>query len=472
MDARGLVGLIKSPSATTRFYAQQEILNRPVDPATVKPLLTTIIREKSLPLESRAAALFTLSQIESDPAEILAFAADESLCEFALRAATDRLPRLKNTSLPLAPFTQILQIGTPRQRAAAAIALGRLGNPDAAATLLEIPFIKPSGSQLSHATPNPSILLPHLAAQALNRLQAADACLAAIGTSSEDLALWALSNMHSEQVVDGLLAMLKETTSPQARKKILTTLARLYHEETPFDGTTWWTTRPDTRGPHYKPVTWSCSARIAAALEAESSHPGQSEFLARLNDSHRLDLVKLGTRQTAATTEKPPTVDLAKIASLQGAVATTPIEDIILSLDKLKPNNERGKQLFTQQGCVACHSLEADGPALGPFMGQVGSIMTPDQIATAILRPSDSISQGFQSIMLTMKDGTVRTGFASETTAEKIFLRDPSGAVTTIATADVKEEKHLNTSMMPEGLANSLSLDDSAALVHFLASKK
>jgi putative heme-binding domain-containing protein len=75
-------------------------------------------------------------------------------------------------------------------------------------------------------------------------------------------------------------------------------------------------------------------------------------------------------------------------------------------------------------------------------------------------------------VSLTLKDGSVRTGFASETTAEKIVLRDMTGAVSTVLTADVKEEKHLPASMMPEGLANALSLDDFAALVHFLAQKK
>jgi hypothetical protein len=41
-----------------------------------------------------------------------------------------------------------------------------------------------------------------------------------------------------------------------------------------------------------------------------------------------------------------------------------------------------------------------------------------------------------------------------------------------VLTADVKDDKHLPTSMMPEGLANALSLDEFAALVHFLASRK
>ena len=628
-----LVTLLASASATTRFYAQQEILARPAESAAAKTAVLALTKSSTQSLAVRVAALLTYAQLESSAAAILALAVDEPLREFALRAATDRLPRLKNSPLPLAPFTNTLRTGTPRQRAAAAIALGRLGNPAAATALLAEPFTKPedggdgdftqkdtlkgaresrvtlstkpgnelrlhlvsttdaakparlaisdatftladrtrvalstltplagratveaappaaaapapdaaaadksgkknkrppsgpaviiegtpyvtylvppgavqfdarartpasSGPEVSveffvssgpplknptasfaprHATPNSAIVVPHLAAHALMRLGAVDASLAAIGTKNEDLALWALSSLHEPAAVDGLLAKLTPDMAPALRAKLLTTLARLYQQEKPFDGTTWWSTRPDTRGPYYTPVTWSASPRIAAALAAETARatPAQLDFLARLNDSHRLGLAKLGTRLVAAPTEKAPTIDLAKIASQKGAVATTALEDIILAVDKLKPNHARGEALFTQQGCVACHALQPGGAVLGPFMGQIGSIMNPAQIATAILRPSDTISQGFQTVLLTLKDGSTRMGFATETTSEKIVLRDMAGTVSTVLTADVKEDKHLPMSMMPEGLANALSLDEFAALVHFLAAKK
>lgn len=625
-----LVALLASPSATTRFYAQRELLARPAAPAS-KPAIAALVRDAALPPAARVAALYTLAQIETDPNVILAFAVDDALREFALRASTDRLPRLASARLPLEPFVNTLATGTPRQRAAAAIALGRLGDPKAATALLSVPFTKPDTSdeggvsqkdtlkgqrdsrptldtrpgdelrfhltatdsatapaQVSlseamftlvdgkslalstltpvsgratlvpapavtataaedsaksakkgkrggptgptlllqgpplvtylvpanavsfnarartpagspdasvdffvstgragssvptsptprHATPNSGIVVPHLAAHALTRLSAVDACLAAIGTPREDLAFWALSSLHTDAVADGLLAKLTPDLAPALRIKLLTTLARLYQQETPFDGTTWWTTRPDTRGPYYRPITWSASPRIAAALEAESvrATPAQKDFLARLNDSHRLGLAKLGTRAPApVTVASAPAIDLSKISKQAGAVATTPIEDLILAVDKLKPNPARGEALFTQQGCVACHALQVGGPSLGPFMGQIGSIMNPGQIAMAILRPSDTISQGFQTVSLTMKDGSARVGFATETTAEKIVLRDMAGAVSTVLTADVKDEKHLPTSMMPEGLAHALSLEDFAALVHFLAAKK
>ncbi len=194
--------------------------------------------------------------------------------------------------------------------------------------------------------------------------------------------------------------------------------------------------------------------------------------MAHLNDSHRLDLEKLGTRIVEEELEALPTVDLAKIASQKGAVASTPIEDIVLAMDTLKSNHALGEKLFTQQGCIACHALETGGPVLGPYMGQIGSIMNRDQLVTAILRPNDTISQGFQSVVLTMKDGSVKTGFVSESTADKMVLRDPTGGVSTVATKDVANETHIPVSMMPEGLANALSLDELTALVHFLASKK
>ena len=52
------------------------------------------------------------------------------------------------------------------------------------------------------------------------------------------------------------------------RRGILKALCRLYFREADWDGS-WWTTRPDTTGPYYKPVTWDQSDRIGQALRDE-----------------------------------------------------------------------------------------------------------------------------------------------------------------------------------------------------------
>ena len=325
-----------------------------------------------------------------------------------------------------------------------------------------------------HSTPNSDIVLPHVAVKSLVSLDAVDASLAAVGTSGQDLALWALSYMHSPEAVDGLLAALNRTDNEAQQEDLLRTLARLYQKEAPYDGSWWWTTRPDTRGPYYKPETWESSEKIAVAmkqLHSESGEDGQ-RLLARLNDRMRMKIDELGTLVVESEVEEMPTVDLAKISSKQGAVGTTPIEDVILSLDKLKGDVAKGEQLFAQQGCVACHALEVGGLALGPFMGQIGSIMNKEQIAVAILRPNDTISQGFQTAQVKMKDGTVHVGFVTESNSDTMTLRDMAGQVTKLNASDIEHEEHLPTSMMPPGLANALSLEDFASMVEYLASKK
>ncbi|MDF1824297.1 MAG: c-type cytochrome [Verrucomicrobiales bacterium] len=618
-DLEALVALLRAPSDKTRLYAQQELLSRD-DSASALSALQTLSGDESVPLESRVAALYTFAQIENDPAVILA-AGEGDLREFALRAATDRLSRLEGADLSLEPFVKALHEGSPREKAAAAIALGRLENKEASEALLAVQYQKPArqtkavatqlntvkggrrivsklvvepgeklylnlaetnlveeasqlalidgrfaladGSSLSlsslkpvsgdvfvnqnpdgsalskkatksadsvvtmnapativyevpdnavnfeteamkadscpregsidfyvstvspdaevdgvtatprHSTPNSEVIVPHLSARALIRIGDVESALNAVGTSSEDLALWALSYLHSDAAVEGLLEKLDDAQG-EAREKILTTLARLYQEEAPYDGSWWWTTRPDTRGPYYKPVAWDASAKIAAALnrELEGGDEAKAEFLASLNDRMRMGIEELGTLIEEESLEAAPTVDLAKIRSKKGAVGSTPIEDVILSLDKIKGDGARGEALFTQQGCVACHALTNGGVALGPYMGQIGSIMNREQIATAILRPNDTISQGFQTAQVKMKDGSVHLGFVTESDVDKMTLRDMAGQVTTLKTADVEHEEHLPTSMMPPGLANALSLEEFADLVTFLASKK
>lgn len=324
-----------------------------------------------------------------------------------------------------------------------------------------------------NATPDSARVLPHLAAHALVRLEAEDALLAALGTESSDLAHWAIRYSHSDKLVEGVLKHLKSTEYPSERKKTLTTLARLYQQEAPYDGSWWWTTRPDTRGPFYKPVAWSASPSIKAALESEwdrSDSQGKA-LLTSLNDSHRMSIEKLGTFLIEEE-EREVDVDLSAIASKKGAIATTPIEDVLLSLDTIDGDVALGKSLFAQQGCIACHTLDSSQVAIGPFMGQIGSIMQRDQIAEAILRPNATISQGFQTVVVSTNDGSAHVGFVTNRNSDEITMRDMTGKITKIAVSKVKSEDHLPTSMMPPGLANSLSLKEFASLVAFLTGQK
>ena len=105
-------------------------------------------------------------------------------------------------------------------------------------------------------------------------------------------------------------------------------------------------------------------------------------------------------------------------------------------------------------------------------MGQIGSIMNRDQIVESILKPNASISQGFASVQITTNDGKFYMGFVTAESAQELTIRDITGTATKLEKKNIKERKELENSMMPTGLANSLSYEELASLVNFLSQQK
>jgi putative heme-binding domain-containing protein len=478
LNLKTLAEVLNSPSAVARLTASQEFLRRPAANIVVSTVLNVAL-DKNAPLESRVAALFTYAQAAGtgSTAELLKFVQEDALREFALRALTDRKTQLQN--VPIQPFLSALNDPSLRVRAAAIVGLNRLGRAAAIPALMQtkVPssFIAPTKAVAEgpHATPNSPIILPHLAVRALVNLNAVDACVAQIGKENSTIALWALRYMHDIKAVSGLINAYKQNSDKKLKADILTTLSRLYKQEAPYDASWWWGTRPDTHGPYYKAITWAGSPTIKTFLKAEFAKADAKgkQFITDLNERHMMAIPEFGIEEKAIAGNESK-IDLEKIKNQTGQVGKASIEDIILAIGKIPGDPVAGKALFTRQGCIACHALSKTEKQKGPFMGQIGSIMTRQQIAESILKPNASISQGFASVMITAKGDKTYMGFVTEQTADRVVLRNIAGEVFTINTADILTRKEIETSMMPAGLANSLSYQELASLVTFLSQQK
>ena len=203
----------------------------------------------------RVAAIFTLEQLlgRDSIGTLVKLAADPTVREFALRALADR--REDAASIPAEPFLKALADPNPRVRLQAVVALGRLGKVEAAPALVA-------------RTADDDPLVAHVAVKALVALNAAPACLAALGPATPKLApgaARALQAMHNSQAVDGLIKKLVDSPDAATRRLAFKALCRLDHREADYTGD-WWTTRPDTSGPYYKPVAWEQTRRIERAL--------------------------------------------------------------------------------------------------------------------------------------------------------------------------------------------------------------
>ncbi len=472
-----LVDLLKAKNAKSRLSAQYELLQR-LESESVSKVLA-LAKEKDQPLEIRATAVFTYAQIAGVKGidDLTVLAGDSSVERFVLRALADTKEMAKKA--PLQPFLKGLRSTSEEVQAAAIIGLGRLGNLAAAKELLKLKvpssFVAPKiNTEGPHATPNSEIILPHLAIKALVALNAVDDCIGALGTANEDMALWAMRYMHSPKVVKALIEASDRSDNESFKKKVINTLARIYHKEAPYDTSWWWSTRPDTHGPYYKTMEWEQSPVIRSFLLDQFNAKGKKDkqFFTELNSKYRLRIDAFGEIKVEEPKEDMPVVDFDKIKNKKGQIGESSIEDVMLALGKIEGDASKGEALFISQGCVACHSITKDQVMKGPFMGQVGSIMNREQIAESILKPNASISQGFSTVQISTKGGDNYVGFVTRESAEDLTIRNIVGTAKELKKSNIAERKELETSMMPAGLANALSFEEMASLVTYLSQQK
>lgn len=463
LSMEALVKGLTVDSGKMRLAVQQEILGR--NDKSGAAAILSMAKDQKNSLAGRVAALFTYKQLLGAEANnaLLALSKIAALGEFALRALADRLSEISN--VPQEPFYKALGSSNPRAQAAAIIALGRLSNQDATKHLLALTEGPDADVMLDptkegpHATPNPSVVLPHLAVQALVRLKAVDACLDAVDSSKINGALWALHLMHEPAVVDGLIEKFHAATNETKKKRILATLGRLYTKEAPYDGSCWWNTQPDTRGPYYVPMKWAASSKIEKVFRDSwaSANSKDKEFLTYVANRNRMSLAGIGKVEELVE-EKTDTI------------GTISIENVMLALDDIKGDPTNGKEILRGQACIACHSIEENDPKRGPDLNQVGRALDREAIAESILKPDAVISDNWVDV--TTQDGTTLQGTLVEKSAEKVIVRNIAGETTSLVAADVKSIKKSASTLMGPHLLDSLTMEEFADVISYLHSLK
>ncbi len=326
--------------------------------------------------------------------------------------------------------------------------------------------------------------LPHLASQALIKLNAAAVCLKALESDAalHPAALRVLRQLHTPAVVTGLTAQLAKATELALQKGLVTALIRLVNDEGAWDGSSWGT-RPDTSGPYYKRVPWSETMRISATLTdyfTKADDAMKAHFATQLDRHHVVikglavvssgadpqwakDQAALGKAMMQLVNMKP-----GDIGQLEQSVA---IEQALGSLDKA--NARHGRKLFQDQGCIACHVVGKNDEPKGPNLYDIALRYKPEEIMLSILSPSATVSQGFPTHTITTKDGTMYSGFALKEAGDEIIIRNMGAMTQSIPTAAItKHDKNEHVSSMTPGLVNNLSPQGLADIVKFFQSLK
>lgn len=144
-----------------------------------------------------------------------------------------------------------------------------------------------------------------------------------------------------------------------------------------------------------------------------------------------------------------------------------PISELIA----LKGDPRNGIAVY-QRACATCHMINEEGMDFGPKLSEIGSKLPKEGQYLAILHPDAGVSFGYEGWEVKFKDGTSMMGIVASKTETDLQLKMPGGTVMNYKMADVKSLKQTEGSMMPAGLAETMSQQELVDLVEYLMTLK
>ena len=213
----------------------------------------------------------------------------------------------------------------------------------------------------------------------------------------------------------------------------------------------------------------------AVKILGAASDPDSAELLKSLVDEyHSSNLapeLRLDVREAAIAASKANAELAARIEtsskSATSSDAFAPWRDALAGGDAAA-----GQALFRNRAdlsCLRCHQPAAAKDRVGPALDDVGARLSPEQILRSVVHPNFELARGFETVALALNDGSVVAGLLLEEFPARIVLRTGDGKTLTVDKT-VVEERAQGVSLMPEGLAERMTLRELRDLTAYLQS--
>ncbi len=137
----------------------------------------------------------------------------------------------------------------------------------------------------------------------------------------------------------------------------------------------------------------------------------------------------------------------------------------------MKGDAARGKTLFMAV-CAACHAAQGAGIDFGPELSKIGAKWNRQAMVEQILFPSKILEPQWQLATVTLTSKEAKVGFIAARNDDELTLKMAGGVTEKIPAKKVASATTQRVSLMPEGLLQSLTAQEAADLLEFLASLK
>jgi putative heme-binding domain-containing protein len=135
---------------------------------------------------------------------------------------------------------------------------------------------------------------------------------------------------------------------------------------------------------------------------------------------------------------------------------------------------ERGRKLYAEVACAACHRFDQDGGSVGPDLSAVAGRFSAKDLLESLVEPNKVISDQYGAIIITKQNRQVVVGRVGNLQGDNLQVIEnmfEPGRFTGVRRQDIATIEPSPVSMMPSGLLNSLQPDEIQDLVAYLLSR-
>ncbi len=357
---------------------------------------------------------------------------------------------------------QVVKLTDPQARILGCVALSRCGKPEDRATVVKA-LSEIDWSKLT-------------AAQQVDLLRAYELCFLRLGKPSDEQRAAVLKQLDAQypganaRVNRELAVVLVYLEAPQviARTIALQTTAPTQEDQIHYafclrEQTNGWTDELRQKYLAWFPQIMNAKGGMSFGGFLENIRKVQVEKLSDEQRNKYADLIN------AKATEAPVST------VVRAHVRKWTVDEALAAVEKStrQPDLAKGQDLFANVQCFKCHRLAGQGGILGPDLTGAGGRFSTKDLMVALIEPSLVVSDQYAATQFVTTSGQVIVGKIVNLNGNNIQVMtnmlDPSSQ-TGLKRDDIEEMSTAKTSMMPEGLLDTMTADDLVDLIGYLKS--
>ncbi|MFV1975574.1 MAG: c-type cytochrome [Candidatus Scalindua sp.] len=171
--------------------------------------------------------------------------------------------------------------------------------------------------------------------------------------------------------------------------------------------------------------------------------------------------------------------DIEAVSKFKEKIPEVSGEAVVQWVPPIDVDIKEGELVFFDESrgvtCSKCHVLNGKGSKVGPDLTGIGAVQTPQYLIESVLKPSEIIVKGFETMYLMTTDGMAYNGLlVSQDEDEVVLMVDEDGVMEEYVfyPEEIAQMQKQDVSIMPGNFRDMLTTKEFYGVIMFLLSQK